>query len=200
MGFYLPEMRTVGQLYRSTNGGDNWELTSNLAPLAFAVDSNNVVYAGTFNGLYSSTDNGLTWSQNLNLPALPISSVLIDINNNIYCGTGYYDNGNGVYYSDDGGQNWTQIGLESKVVLSLAFDSSGNLYAGTLSDGLFKTSDFGQSWKQYQNGIYRKDVYRLKIKSGRLIFIGSEGGGVIGIFMVVEACSNQLIAVIHLNK
>jgi photosystem II stability/assembly factor-like uncharacterized protein len=170
----------AGRLFRSTNGGDSWELSTNIAPLAFATDSNNTVYAGTFNGLYTSLDNGLTWSQNLNLPVLPISSVLIDINNNIYCGTGYYDNGNGVYYSNNGGQNWTQIGLESKVALSLAFDSSGNLYTGTLSDGLFKTSDLGQSWKQYQQGIDRKDVYRLKINSEDVIFIGSEGNGVTG--------------------
>lgn len=170
----------VGKLFRSTNYGDSWELSTNLAPLAFATDSNNTVYAGTFNGLYLTTDNGLTWSQNLSLPALPISSVLIDKNNNIYCGTGYYDNGNGVYYSDNGGKNWIQIGLESKVVLSMAFDSGENLYAGTLSDGLFKTSDLGQSWQQYQNGIYRKDVYKLKINSDYVIFIGSEGSGVTG--------------------
>lgn len=170
----------VGRLFRSTNNGENWELSTNLAPLSFATDSNNIVYAGTFNGLYLTSDNGLTWAQNLSFPASTISSVLIDTNNNIYCGTGYYNNGNGVYYSDDGGKNWIQIGLESKVVLSLAFDSGGNLYAGTLSDGLFKTSDLGQSWQQYQNGIYRKDVYKLKLNNEDDIFIGSEGSGVTG--------------------
>ncbi len=180
MGFFFAGDADAGRLFRSTNGGDSWELSTNLSPLAFATDSNNTVYAGTFNGLYFTTDNGLTWSQNLNLPAFPISSVLIDINNNIYCGTGYYNNGNGVFYSDDGGKNWIQIGLESKVVLSLAFGSGGNLYAGTLSDGLYTTSDLGQSWKQYQNGIYRKDVYKLKINNEDVIFIGSEGNGVTG--------------------
>ena len=55
----------IGQLYRSTDTGNNWELTSSIAPLSFAVDSNNIVYTGTFNGLYSSTDNGLTWIQKI---------------------------------------------------------------------------------------------------------------------------------------
>lgn len=61
--------------------------------------------------------------------------------------------------------------------MSLAFDSEGSLFAGTLNDGLFKTSDLGLNWYQYQKGIYRKEVYRLKINQNDDIFIGSEGGG-----------------------
>jgi len=167
----------AGRLYRSTNNGDNWEFSANLASLAFAADSNNIVYAGTFSGLYSTTDNGISWVQNNYLSSYVVSSVLVDSGNNIFCGTGYYNNGNGVFYSTDGGQNWTQIGLEGKVVLSLSFDSKENLFAGTLNDGLFKTSDLGQNWKQYQEGIYRKEIFRLKINQQDDIFIGSEGGG-----------------------
>uniref|UniRef100_A0A832LJ42 T9SS type A sorting domain-containing protein n=1 Tax=Ignavibacterium album TaxID=591197 RepID=A0A832LJ42_9BACT len=166
------------QLYRSTDYGDNWVLSANLRPLVFATDSNNIVYAGTHYGLFATTDNGLTWAQNNFLSNIPVSSILIDSANNIYCGTGYYDNGNGVFYSTDGGNNWIQLGLEGKVVLSLAFDSQGNLYAGTKQDGLFKTTDFGQSWTQHKNGLYRKEVFRLKINQQDNIFIGSENEGV----------------------
>ena len=164
-------------LYRSTDYGENWEFSENLRPLVFATDSNNVVYAGTHDGLFATTDNGLTWAQNNFLANIPVSSILIDSNNNIYCGTGYYNNGNGVFYSTNGGQTWTQLGLQGKIVLSLAFDSQGNLYAGTKQDGLFKTTDFGQSWTQFNNGLYRKDVFRLKLNKEDHILIGSEGDG-----------------------
>jgi photosystem II stability/assembly factor-like uncharacterized protein len=117
------------RLYRSTNYGDNWVLSANLRPLVFATDSNNFIYAGTFTGLYSSIDNGITWTQDNFLQNIPISSIIIDEGNNVYCGTGYYDSGDGVYYSDDGGQSWARIGLPGMVVLSLAFDSEGNLFA-----------------------------------------------------------------------
>jgi photosystem II stability/assembly factor-like uncharacterized protein len=170
----------VGRLYRSTNNGDNWEFSANIAPLAFAVDSNNVVYAGCFNGLYISTNNGISWTQNNYLAGYIIPSVITDTNNIVYCGTGYtfpYMNGNGIFSSKDVGQNWEQIGLANKVVLSLGFDSEMNLYAGTLEDGLFITTDMGQDWKQCQNGIYKKEVYRLEINKQDDIFIGSEGGG-----------------------
>jgi photosystem II stability/assembly factor-like uncharacterized protein len=167
-----------GHLYRSTDSGENWEYSANIAPLAFAVDTNNIVYAGSFNGLYASADNGVTWVHNSFLSGFTIPTVMIDIKNNIFCGTGYsFVGGDGVFYSEDAGVNWIQLGLAGKAVLSLAFDSGGSLYAGTLNDGLFKTSDMGQTWYQYQNGIYRKEVYRLKINQEDDIFIGSEGGG-----------------------
>ena len=170
----------AGYLCRSIDNGDNWEVVDNIGPLAFAADLNNTIYCGTFNGLYYSTDDGLSWIYNSSLGSFAVSSILIDTNNNIYCGTGYYNNGQGVFYSDDQGQSWRQIGLEGKVVLSLSFDSAGDLYAGTSNDGLYKTSDIGGNWVQYQSGLYRKDVYRLKINQQNDIFIGSEGNGVTG--------------------
>lgn len=165
------------RIYRSTDYGDNWELSANLRPLVFATDSNNIVYTGTHDGLFATSDNGLNWAQNNFLSNIPVSSILIDSNNNIFCGTGYYDNGNGVFYSTDAGQNWSQLGLPGKIVLSLALDSKGNLYAGTKQDGLFKTTDLGQTWIQYNQGIYKKDVFRLKLNKEDMIFIGSEGDG-----------------------
>jgi photosystem II stability/assembly factor-like uncharacterized protein len=167
-----------GGLYRSTDNGDNWVFSANILVLAFAVDSNNVVYAGSFNGLYSSSDNGITWIQDNFLSGFVVSTVIVDLNNNIYCGTGYsFVGGDGLFFSDDGGQNWSQLGLAGKEVLSLAFDSEWSLFAGTKADGLFKTSDLGQSWIQYEKGLYKKEVYRLVINDQDDIFIGSEGGG-----------------------
>lgn len=166
------------KLYRSTDYGENWILSANLRPLVFATDSNNIVYAGTHDGLFATTDNGLTWAQNNFLTNIPVSSILLDSNNNIYCGTGYYNNGNGVFCSNDGGQNWIHLGLAEKIVLSLAFDSQGNLYAGTKQDGLYKTKDLGQTWTQYNDGLYRKDIFRLKLNKEDNIFIGSENEGV----------------------
>jgi len=170
-----------GQYYnlsRSLDYGENWELSANLRPFVFATDSNNIVYAGTHDGLFGTSDNGITWGQNNFLKNIPVSTIVIDENNNIYCGTGYYDNGNGVYYSTDGGVTWTQIGLEGKIVLSLAFDSEKNLLAGTAEDGLFKTTNNGENWTQYQKGLYKKQLFRLKLNKEDDIFIGSEEEGV----------------------
>jgi len=140
-----------GRLYRTTNYGESWSFVTSLGPLAFGIDTNNIVYMGTHRGLFFSSDDGLTWTQIIN--NISVSTILIDKDNNIYCGTGYYDQGNGVLFSSNGGISWSHLGLSGMTVLSLAMDFEGNIYAGTLKDGLFKTTNKGQSWLQITNGL-----------------------------------------------
>ena len=166
-----------GKLYRSSNYGNNWQLVANLPVLSFAVDSSNNIYCGTFIGLYKSTDDGLSWNP-AGFNNIPVNKIVIGENNRIICGTGYYDNGQGVYYSDDYGLTWTNFGLNGKVVLSLDFTSYGSLFAGTLIYGLFETTDWGNSWVQHTNGLFNKQVFRLKVNSSDDIFIGSENEGI----------------------
>ncbi len=168
-----------GRLYRSTNYGDSWELSDNLPVLAFAADSSNNVYCGTFIGLYKSTDDGLNWNR-IGFNNVAVNTILIGENDTIYCGTGYYDydDRQGVFYSPDTGKTWINIGLEDKVVLSLAFTSYGSLLAGTSMDGVFETFDKGKSWVQHKTRLYEKQAFRLKVNSNDDIFIGSEREGV----------------------
>lgn len=166
-----------GKLYRSSDYGNSWQLTANLPVLSFAVDSLNNIYCGTFIGLYKSTDDGLNWNP-AGFNNIPVNKILIGENNRVICGTGYYDNGQGVFFSDDYGNIWTSIGLGGKVVLSLGFTSYGSLLAGTLIDGLFETRDRGNNWTQHTNGLFNKQVFRLKVNSNDDIFIGSENEGI----------------------
>lgn len=167
-----------GGVFKSTDRGDNWRWVADLFPFVFVTASDGIVYCGSFLGLFASRDYGETWAQNNFLTNVPVSTLLLDDKNGLYAGTGYYNNGNGVYLSRDGGANWTHLGLEGKVVLSLAFDSHKKLYAGTLRDGLFMTPDTGKTWQQYTEGLYRKQVFRLKLNARDHIFIGSESEGV----------------------
>ena len=170
-GGYIPA------LCRSTDNGDSWENMDWLPVLSFAVDSINTIYCGTFDGIYKSTDDGLTWNQT-GFGGTPINSILIDAHNGLFCGTGYYSNGQGVFYSSDSGNKWESIGLAGKIVLSLAFTSYGSLLAGTSIDGVFETKDMGNIWVQHNNGLYNKQVFRLKVNNNDDIIIGSEFEGV----------------------
>lgn len=111
-----------------------------------------------------------------NFPIRPVATIVIDENNNIYCGTGYYNDGDGVFFSSDNGQSWEQLGLKGKNILSLAFDSIGLFYAGTYNNGLFISADLGHTWQQRLEGLYGKDIFRLKINQQDEVFIGAEGG------------------------
>ena len=165
--------------YRSLNGGDSWEHVADIGPIVFATDTSNNIYAGSLSfGLFTSHDLGQTWHQNEFLRNLPVSAILIDSLNHIYCGTGYEFHGRGVFYSEDKGETWEHLGLDGEEILSLALDSKHNLYAGSLMSGLFKTTDNGRSWTRHTNGLFHKQVFRMKINKEDDIFIGSEEEGI----------------------
>jgi photosystem II stability/assembly factor-like uncharacterized protein len=163
---------------RSTDNGDTWEKLNQIRPLVFKTSKDNVIYAGAQDGLYATSDNGDTWALSDSLKDVAVPSIAIDDSGSIYCGTGYYTEGKGIFKSSDNGATWNYIGLKGKIVLSLAFDSKGTLFAGTKSNGVYKTTDSGNTWTNYNEGLYRKDAFRMKINSSDHIFIGAEEEGV----------------------
>lgn len=166
-----------GRIYRSTNNGDNWQFVDNLSGISFAVDSLNNIYCGTFNGLYKSTDNGLTFNPT-GLMNVPVNAILIDSINGVIAGSGYYTNGQGVFYSTDFGVTFNSIGLGGQIIYSLAYTDYGSLLAGSAANGVYETKDMGGSWQQHNNGLFRKDVFRLKINKNGDIIAGAEYEGI----------------------
>jgi photosystem II stability/assembly factor-like uncharacterized protein len=128
-------------VYLSSNNGSSWAAVNNGLPSdarvhALATSGENV-FAGTqFNGTYFSPNNGQNWTVvNNGLPANAIVVAFAISGNNIFAGT----NGGGVYLSANNGSNWTAVntGLGNDTIRSLAV-SSTYLYAGTVSDGVWK--------------------------------------------------------------
>jgi hypothetical protein len=154
-------------IYKSLNGGGNWNPVNNGLPgasnpgplvrintLTIDPQTPSTLYAGTGSfiagdtaGLYKTVDSGATWQQlSSGLPEVPITGLAIDPQspNKVYASTfdiwsGY--GGHGVYQSTDGGQHWQPIntGLTHRFVLPLAIDplSPQKLYAGTFGGGVF---------------------------------------------------------------
>jgi hypothetical protein len=129
----------------STDLGATWTMSN--TGLAGTVNvlltipgNGELVYAGTNNGLYRSTDAGATWavtpltSQVRTLVADPLRPA------NIYAGT----YGAGVHASTDGGTTWTPMntGLTCNKVLSLDLrpGAENTIYAGTEGGSVFKTT------------------------------------------------------------
>lgn len=88
---------------------------------AVEVDPNNdnIVYAGSVSGgVYKSTDGGNNWSKvggYYQMPVTSVSSIAMTNDGTLYvaCGFNDYSDGfqtcDGIYYSNDGGQNFTKI-------------------------------------------------------------------------------------------
>ena len=134
-------------LFRSTDGGLSWNGPT-LLPHSFVgyVNINDTIYAGSDHGFLSSADFGLTWTFT---PANGLrytpSCFVISGNNFVY--------GNeeiGIYTSQDHGLNWQQVPLNNFTVASnindaMIFDN-GTVYAGTHGNGIYKTTDQGNTW------------------------------------------------------
>ncbi len=60
---------------------------------------------------------------------------------------------------------WTSLGPVNGIVQALAVDplNPGNLYAGLVGAGVFKSSDGGGNWMQVNNGLSDTSVYALAI-------------------------------------
>lgn len=183
------------QLLRSTDGGDSFNLVTTGLPgagvvnrmeLAVSEDEPNWVYALTgkesdasFEGLYLSTDGGMSFQQQANTPNLFGYAMAGDDDN----GQSWYDmaidadpsdastvfvGGINVWKSTDAGQNWSinthwvypsSVGYTHADIHELRF-FNGNLYCGS-DGGIFKTSDVGNNWTDITSGMAISQFYRI---------------------------------------
>ncbi len=166
----------TGGIFVSTDNGSTWTarnagLTNQTVYSIAAVGSN--IYAGTEEGLFSSSDNGLTWKQNGPINVVVSSIEFSDAN--IYVGT-WRPSGEGwVYLSTNNGLTWTQAGsgLTDTLVYSLAVSGS-NLFAGT-AGGVFLSTNNGLTWTERNTGLANTIVSSLLI-SDTNIYAGTWGG------------------------
>jgi photosystem II stability/assembly factor-like uncharacterized protein len=176
------------QLFKSADGGANWttpDPTPKAPPLSLLVDEFGVLYAGTFQGLWKSTDGGESYvhlSPNLPDPNLLVSALAIDPADHDYPGTVYAGTwGGGVLRSTDGGVTWSDLGLSGQGIVSLLVrGDSGDLYAGTWGQGVLKSTDGGVNWQPFNKGIETSIVLALAndpTDQGR-IFAGLSYGSV----------------------
>jgi photosystem II stability/assembly factor-like uncharacterized protein len=141
---------------------------------------NNTIYAGTaLGGFWITTNGGFTWTSTTdNLGSLGISDIAIDPNNSniIYIATGDADALDafsiGIMKSTDGGYHWNQTGLnfaqsDCKAISRILIrpDSSNVILAGT-SNGIYKSYNYGQTWKLvYQaSDYYAIDPWKGKVE------------------------------------
>ncbi len=178
-------------LFKTTDGGRSWTNAgpglSNSPAGAYGVQEIVIdpldfqrVYAATWAGLYRSDDGGLTWD--LVFPEvdpeddeiLPVSYVAVDPSQSdvIYAGTGNADSdedGTGsIYKSEDDGQSWDQLDVamdEGATVHGVVVDPGSPEEARRIvlssSDGIFRSTDGGESWERANSGLPHLNTRRL---------------------------------------
>jgi photosystem II stability/assembly factor-like uncharacterized protein len=129
----------LGVLRLSLNGSVNYAPASGLVDsevrsVAVGPGDNPAFYAGTANGLYHSSDGGLSWAL-MGLGDDAIDAVTVDgTTGAVYAGTAFH----GIQMTTDGGSSWANYSLGSSGVTALMLtDGSGAaLLAGTDGRGM----------------------------------------------------------------
>ena len=185
-----------GGIFKTTDAGATWlpifdgqEMLS-IGDIELSKSNTDIVWVGTGevnagggslaydgDGMYRSTDGGLTW-ESKGLPDVgSVGKVLIDPSNNdvVYAGVMgplfRKDNNRGVYKTTNGGATWEQklfVSDSTGIVDMAMHPSNGNLlyaaswerirrpaarqYGGETS-GLWRSNDGGDTWDEMTNGL-----------------------------------------------
>ncbi len=124
------------------------------------------IYIGTAGGgVWKTTDAGVSLNSKFDKYCQSIGAIAVDQTQHgvVYVGTGESNMrnsvsvGDGLYKTNDGGDNWTKIGLDStehiaKIVIDpkqsniIYVAAPGPLWSDSKQRGLYKSTDEGKSW------------------------------------------------------
>lgn len=127
-------------------------------------------------GLFRSADAGVTWDW-LNIPKRRITCLMAAENGSLLAGTS-----GGLFLSDDNGQQWRSLdkGLPTLPITCLESDRTGQIFAGTENQGVFRSTDGGFFWQSI--GLAQWPVTGLIAQNRQTSgTISSEGDVVTGI-------------------
>ncbi|MCK6620940.1 MAG: hypothetical protein HUU32_06145 [Calditrichaceae bacterium] len=167
---------TDSGVYKSPDKGQNWApFTAGLpgnAVYALSVDANDRVYAGLDgSGLFRTPAGSDNWV-NVGPVNRSVWTIALNAAGHIFAATS-----GGLYRSTDQAATWTPAnnGLGDSLVLSLAFGTSGEIYAGGSLKGVFRSTDNGDSWSQ--TGLPIGVILTLAVDGEGRIFAGTLGAG-----------------------
>jgi photosystem II stability/assembly factor-like uncharacterized protein len=185
---------SVPTALKSSDAGETWENISsglidpfNLQSIlvhAIAVNpiSPNILYAGSFSGIFKTTNRGRKWTKiSFDLGRQDVFSLAIDPTNPsiVYAGSSL------LHKSTDGGASWNRsIDISSTgSITSIAVDPTQTsvLYIGA-QGGAFASTDAGAHWTRLavhtETRSFQVPAVAVSSSSPNILYAGTLGGGV----------------------
>lgn len=153
--------------WKPTNGLFSGEVHS-------VIVSSGEIIVGT-KYIYKSADNGKTWfiSNNGITGGVTQINTLVKISTYLVAGTN-----EGVFYSSDNGDNWTQSAGTSSIGVFCMVIKGTNLFMSTVSSGVYKSINNGVTWTAVNNGISNITWMRSIVVKGSDLYAATDGYGI----------------------
>lgn len=138
---------TANGIFRSTNSGASWtkvsnEVINNNYYLDLEYDGTSIVYAVTYNTLFKSTDDGLTFSVVNSSTFFNAAKVKRAPNGNIFIAASSQ-----LFRSTDNGVTFAQTPLNAIGNISdIAINSQNQIFVSAYGQGIFRSTDNGTNW------------------------------------------------------
>jgi hypothetical protein len=170
-------------IYRSLDNGTSWETDSLILPSGANIggwslfeSKSGDIFAGSYCGLFKSTDNGDNWNFLESFECGDITSFAEKNDNEILIGG--VDRFQGIYKSTDDGTTWVnifnlQIPLYTNSILTLPDDKI--IISSRWNDqigGIYITSTDDTTWMQVNSGLDDNISFGLELFDGFLYSIG----------------------------
>ena len=162
----------------STDNGGSWTF-SPFSNGAYSFSSNgSAIYLGSKDKVFRSTDLGTTWTDvSTGLGKGIIQALLFD-GTNLFAGTPA--DAAGVYSSTNGGTSWEPgaTGLPIGKTLRSLISFGAFLFAGTEGDGIYRSSDHGDSWVKTDanNTLLAQQLVLTFCTKDKALFAGALNG------------------------
>jgi len=196
---------TSDGVYRTADGGTTWTRTLgasfswwDVKDIVIDPSNHNILYVAiglpwinSNNGIYKSTDNGVTWTKLTS--GLPASTTLGRISlaisasspNTVYAGIAKtIESGSsllGIYRTTDGGGAWTLQATSPNHyngqgwynnVIAVDPTNANIVYSG--GTNIYKSTNGGAAWSTITNGIH-VDFHAIAFNAG-VLYVGCDGG------------------------
>ena len=179
---------TLKGVYRSTDGGDHWQLISPEGSQeiheveSVAIDPSNpeIIYAGTWHLPWKTTDGGANWTsikQGI-IEDSDVFSIIVDPKDSSVV---YASACSGIYKSQNAGEKFQKVqGIPSTArrtrVLMQDPQNLNIVFAGT-TEGLYRTGDSGAAWQRTTGPeLIINDVYVDPANTNRVLLATDRGG------------------------